>query len=170
MPSSRLRLWPPLPPPLPPCAQPPLRRRPPRLRAPSPSTASAVALATLDPPVACLPSRARSLTVRHPFLSLNNHLQVLNLRIRRLLLAMRVISSYHSSPAQHTTTSPQTHDPVPHCMSHFPTTTRARRRDKEHGTGWTRFDDRAKTLGASAAVSVFFWLVFSRKLSSVVHV
>ena len=122
-------------------------------------------------PTGCVsPFTCKVLNGTPSFLSLNNHLQVLILRIRRLLLAMRVISSYHSSPAQHTTTSSQTHDPVPHCISHFPTTTRARRRDKEHGTGWTRFDDRAKALGASAAVSVFFWLVFSRKLSSVVHV
>lgn len=45
-----------------------------------------------------------------------------------------------------------------------------RTRDRRKGApGWTRGDDRAKALGGSAAVSVFFWLVFSRKLS-VVHV
>ena len=39
------------------------------------------------------------------------------------------------------------------------------RKRNQGAVGWTRFDDRAKMLGGSAAISVFFWLVFSRKLA-----
>ena len=139
----------------------PRHRRQAQLR----NTVSAVGRVTLARPAALRPSVARSSTVRLFLLPLEPYCSPVLIALsfagcNRLLLSMFVISPHpgaqsarahlHLPPSSGSGSVPGLH--TTHSQSHG-----RKMRDLQ------RYDERAKTLCSSIAVSVFFWALFSRR-------
>ena len=139
----------------------PRHRRQAQLR----NTVSAVGRVTLARPAALRPSVARSSTVRLFLLPLEPYRDPVLITLpfagwNRLLLSMFVISTH---PSAH---SARAHLHLPPSSGSSPVSGLHTTHSQPHGRkvrDFQRYDERAKTLCSSIAVSVFFWALFSRR-------
>ena len=82
----------------------------------------------------------------------------------RLLLPMLVISPHGYHYHDYHSFNPSSHHE--HHHHHYPQAHITGRGQRQKGRGWSRYDDRAKSLGGSMAVSVLFWVLYSRRFHS----